>query len=107
MRRFCRGFFDPVVEEAFYRTVPPLPIGQVVTLSDGVEAVVVDFNPDYPTQPKVQGLWAPNGEPFPDPAFEEIDLALFPEVSVVAINGCDVRPYLAVQSTPLPTFTAM
>ena len=48
MRTRCRGFFDPVVEEAFYRTVPAFPIGQVVTLSNGVEAAVVDFNAEFP-----------------------------------------------------------
>ncbi|MGD0898837.1 MAG: HD domain-containing phosphohydrolase, partial [Thermoguttaceae bacterium] len=53
MRTICRGFFDPVVEATFYRIVPPFPIGQIVTLSNGVEAVVIDFSPQYPTRPRV------------------------------------------------------
>ena len=62
MRTACRGFFDPQIEQAFYQIIPPFPIGQVVTLSNGVEAVVVDFNPKHPERPKVQGLRDPSGE---------------------------------------------
>jgi len=97
MRTICRGFFDPVVEAAFYRTVPAFPIGQVVALSDAVEAVVVDFNPDFPTRPKVQCLRTPDGQRFADPALEEIDLALHPDLGIIAVDGVDVRPFLASQ----------
>jgi len=99
MRSFCRGFFDPVIEEAFYRTVPPFPIGQVVQLSDGCEAVVVDFNADYPTRPKVQCLRRPDGQRYDCPALEEIDLALHDDLTVVAVDGKDITPYLAIQRT--------
>lgn len=95
LRTRCRGQFDPVVEEAFFRTVPPFPIGQIVTLSDGIEAVVIDFNPDYPARPKVQCLRAPDGEPFETPALEEIDLAYYEELQVVAVDGQDVRAHVA------------
>ena len=93
----CKGFFDPVIEQTFYRTVPPFPIGQVVTLSDGIEAVVVDFSADFPTRPKVQCLRAANGEWFADPSLEEIDLALHTDLEVVAVDGRDIRPFLRVQ----------
>ena len=95
--RICKGFFDPVIEETFYRTVPPFPIGQVVTLSDGVEAVVVDFSPDFPTRPKVQCLRAANGERFSHPSLEEIDLALHTDLEIVAVDGHDIRPFLRSQ----------
>jgi HD-GYP domain-containing protein (c-di-GMP phosphodiesterase class II) len=95
MRTVCRGFFDPVVEEAFYQIVPPFPIGQVVTLSDGVEAVVVDFNPAYPTRPKVQCLRAPDGTRYEYPPLEEIDLAGFSDLKIASVDGQDVRPYTA------------
>jgi HD-GYP domain-containing protein (c-di-GMP phosphodiesterase class II) len=94
MHTLCRGFFDPVVIGAFHRTVPAFPIGQIVALSDGVEAVVVDFNPDFPTRPKVQCLRSPDGEPFADPALEEIDLALEPDLGIASVGGIDVRPFL-------------
>jgi len=102
MRTRCQGFFDPVVEAAFYRTVPPFPIGQIVTLSNGVEAVVVDFNPDYPVRPKVQCLRTPDGQRFEHPALEEIDLAFDADLEVAAIDGQDVRPFTASQQANEP-----
>ncbi len=99
MRRMCRGFFDPVVEQVFYRTVPPFPIGQVVKLSNGIEAAVVDFNPDFPTRPKVQCLRDSRGHRFRDPSREEIDLAQQFELGIVSVDGKDVRPFLPSQET--------
>lgn len=105
MRRWCQGFFDPVVEDAFYRTVPPFPIGQMVTLGDGTEAVVVDFNADHPARPKVQCLRAPSGERFEDPALEEIDLALYDELEIAWVDGQDVRPFTVSQQSAEPVDT--
>jgi len=102
MRTVCRGHFDPVVEAEFYRIVPPFPIGQVVTLSDGVEAVVVDFNPEHPVRPKVQCLRGPNGQPLDGPSLEEIDLAFYPELEIVGVDGRDVRPFTASQQATEP-----
>lgn len=102
MRRFCKGFFDPVVEEIFYRTVPPFPIGQVVTLSNGVEAAVVDFSPNNPTRPKVQCLRTAKGERFAHPSLEEIDLALHEGLSIVAVDGRDIRQFLEPLDAPKP-----
>jgi len=93
MRHCCQGFFDPVVEETFYRIVPPFPIGQVVALSSGIEAVVVDFNPDSPTRPKVQCLRTPGGQRFAHPSLEEIDLSLCPDLEIALVDGQDVRPF--------------
>jgi HD-GYP domain-containing protein (c-di-GMP phosphodiesterase class II) len=97
MHTSCQGFFDPTVKAAFDQIIPPFPIGQMVTLSNGVEAVVVDFNPRWPVRPKVQGLRDPNGERYRDPALHEIDLALHPDLEIAAIDGFDVRPYQASQ----------
>ena len=97
MRTWCAGFFDPVVEKAFYEIIPPFPIGQVVTLSDGTEAVVVDFNPRQPVRPKVQCIKTPDGEQFADPALEEIDLSLYPELEIAFVDTKDVRPFQASQ----------
>lgn len=93
MRTACRGFFDPVVEKAFYEIIPPFPIGQVVTLSNGIEAAVVDFNPRYPQRPKVQGIKDPYGVAFADPNMEEIDLAIHDDLQIAFIEGQDVRPF--------------
>jgi HD-GYP domain-containing protein (c-di-GMP phosphodiesterase class II) len=97
MRTSCHGFFDPTVREAFFQIIPPFPIGQMVTLSNSVEAVVVDFNPRWPVRPKVQGLRDPRGDRFRDPALHEIDLVLHPDLEIAAIDGFDVRPYQASQ----------
>ncbi len=97
MRTFCKGFFDPVIEQAFYEIIPAFPIGQVVTLSNRIEAVVVDFNPSQPGRPKVQCLRSATGETFQDPSLEEIDLAIFTDIEIVEVEETDVRPYLATQ----------
>jgi HD-GYP domain-containing protein (c-di-GMP phosphodiesterase class II) len=93
MRTWCKGFFDPRVEEAFFQIIPPFPIGQVVKLSNDVEAVVVDFNPRFPLRPKVQGLKDPRGQRYADSSLEEIDLALHQELQIAQIDGTDVRPF--------------
>ena len=106
MRTWCKGFFDPVVEQAFYQIIPPFPIGQVVKLSNGVEAVVIDFNPRSTTRPKVQGLCDPYGEPYDDPSLEEIDLALYPELEIAEVDGQDIREFLPSQQA-LPAMPLM
>jgi HD-GYP domain-containing protein (c-di-GMP phosphodiesterase class II) len=92
MRTHCLGFFDPVVFEALREIVPPFPIGQAVALSDGSEAVVVDFNPLAPECPRVQIITLPDGEAASHP--EEIDLWETSDVRIVAVGGRDVQPYL-------------
>lgn len=93
MRTLCTGAFDPQIQQAFHEIIPPFPIGQIVTLNNGVDAVVVDFNHKRPFRPKVQGIRSPSGERFTDPALHEMDLALFPDLQIVAVNGVDVRPF--------------
>jgi len=100
MQTRCRGFFDPVVEQAFYQIVPAFPIGQIVELSNGAEAVVVDFIPARPTRPKVQCIKDPAGYAIPDPALEEIDLALHDDLYIAKVDGQDVTPF---QSLPCQT----
>lgn len=95
MRHQCRGFFDPEIESAFYQTVPPFPIGQVVVLSDGREAAVVDFNPAAPARPRVKCLRSPKGEPLPPSTQEEIDLCRVSDLEIASVEGRDVRPFTA------------
>jgi HD-GYP domain-containing protein (c-di-GMP phosphodiesterase class II) len=97
MRTFCQGMFDPVVERAFYEIIPPFPLGQVVKLSNGMEAVVIDFNPHRPVSPKVQGIKYPNGRDVENPALEEIDLAIYPDLEIVSVDGVDVTKFLDSQ----------
>jgi HD-GYP domain-containing protein (c-di-GMP phosphodiesterase class II) len=97
MRTFCQGMFDPVVERAFYEIIPPFPLGQVVKLSSGMEAVVIDFNPHRPVSPKVQGIRYPNGREVDNPALEEIDLAIYPDLEIVSVDGVEVTKFLDTQ----------
>lgn len=99
MRTWCRGFFDPVVEQAFYEIIPPFPIGQVVKLNNGFEAAVIDFNPRHPTRPKVQGIRDPNGHRLSDPDNEEVDLALHSELRIQFLDEVDITCYLDSQET--------
>jgi HD-GYP domain-containing protein (c-di-GMP phosphodiesterase class II) len=93
MRTFCTGAFDPQIEQAFHEIIPPFPIGQIVTLNNGADAVVVDFNHKRPFRPKVQAIRSPSGERFSDPSLQEMDLALYPELHIASVNGVDVRPF--------------
>jgi len=99
MRTQCQGFFDPEVESTFYRTVPPFPVGQVVTLCNGIEAAVIDFNADCPARPKVKCLGMPDEPPFEPSDQEEIDLSLTPELEIAWVDGQDVRPFTACQQS--------
>ena len=102
MRIYCQGLFDPIVEAAFYATVPAFPIGQVVKLSDNCNAAVVDFNMDFPVSPKVQCLSRPDGEVIKNPALEEIDLSLHHDLEIVSVDDQDVRQWTASQITLEP-----
>ncbi len=97
MRTWCKGHFDPAVENAFYEIIPAFPIGQIVTLNNGIQAVVVDFNPKFPVRPKVQCLRAASGERFADPAQEEIDLSQHTDLQIAWVDGIDVRPFTVSQ----------
>jgi HD-GYP domain-containing protein (c-di-GMP phosphodiesterase class II) len=106
MRTLCTGAFDPLIEQAFFEIIPPFPIGQIVTLDNGVDAVVVDFNPCRPCRPTVQGIRSPSGERFEDPSLHEIDLSLETDRQIASVNGVDVRPFQS-SGTPEPAFAAL
>ncbi|MGQ9575149.1 MAG: HD-GYP domain-containing protein [Thermoguttaceae bacterium] len=102
MHHLCQGFFDPVIKAVFFRTVPPFPIGQVVTLSNGMEAVVLDFNPDCPMRPKVRCLRTPTGQPLDRPWVDEIDLSLQAELEIVRVDRVEVRPFTGIEQQAGP-----
>lgn len=78
------GFFDPVVLRAALSVIPPFPLGSVVELGDGRQAVVTDLNERKPCQPKVcvlpdiRGTSSDNGE--------ELDLASSMALRIVRIG---------------------
>ncbi len=94
MRTVCRGMFDPVILEAFFKLIPPFPVGKVVRLSNGMEAAVVDFNPEDPYRPKVQALRTAEGHVLHDPSLHEFDLAIYRDLYIQEVDGQDITPYL-------------
>ena len=68
------GMFDPVVLDAALRMIPPFPLGALVELSDGREAIVTVLNESRPCQPKVQLLHS--SSPEKDEDHEQLDLSL-------------------------------
>jgi HD-GYP domain-containing protein (c-di-GMP phosphodiesterase class II) len=93
MQYECADFFDPVVLRAFLEVIPAFPLGQVVTLSNGAEAVVVDFNPRHALRPKVQCIRDTAGCEIADPSLHEFDLAIHLDLEIVEVNGRDVREF--------------
>lgn len=84
--------FDPNAIRGLLCVLPPYPPGEVVRLSTGVQAVVVDWAPDDPCRPVVQcidlsgcarGHGATIGEP--------IDLREVPGVEIAEAEGHNVR----------------
>lgn len=56
-------------------------------LSNGAEAVIVDFNPQHPVQPKVQYLGNLTGSFLSETSLKEIDLAENLEIEIVPPVG--------------------
>ncbi len=79
-------WIDPVVMRAFVRVTPPYPPGSIVTLSDGRQATTVEHHPDDPCRPSV-AIVADDASSDDEP----IDLRHTPELSVVEVDGVDVR----------------
>lgn len=88
-----RGWFDPVVLEALSRLVPPFMAGQIVRLSDGTEAVVIENCPDAPTRPTVKPLSGPIEDEDTTVAQRPIDLRMSRTLSIAEIDGFDVRQF--------------
>jgi len=82
-----RTRFDPNVLRALVEVVPPYPPGSRVTLSDGCEAIVIDYNIADPCRPVVQKL---PGNQLPEPGKplgSTVDLREEPDLCVVACEG--------------------
>ena len=88
-----RTRFDPNVLRALVEVVPPYPPGSRVTLSDGGEAIVIDYRIENPCRPSVQRL-PQNRLPEPGtPLGEKVDLMEEAELSIVACDGKPTESY--------------
>jgi HD-GYP domain-containing protein (c-di-GMP phosphodiesterase class II) len=82
-----RSSIDPVVLRALLSVCPAYPPGSIVTLSNGMRAVVADWSALDPCRPVVQELTH-----FEDEVeVQEIDLRQNRDVSIIEFEGCDVR----------------
>jgi HD-GYP domain-containing protein (c-di-GMP phosphodiesterase class II) len=88
------GWFDPVVVETMLRLIPPFMVGSVITLSDGTNAVVVVNHPEAPCRPSVKLLSGPLCQKNTRIRGRQLDLRMCRELSIAAVDGFDVRPYL-------------
>jgi HD-GYP domain-containing protein (c-di-GMP phosphodiesterase class II) len=88
-----RSWIDPIVLCGLLASAPPYPPGSLVKLSDGREAVVVDWVPEDPCRPTVEiitdlrEMLRPNQRPKPR---ERISLRRMPELYIAEIDGYDV-----------------
>lgn len=85
--------FDPVVMRALFMVTPPYPLGSIVLLSSGENAVVIDHHPADPCRPTVQPI--KNLRDFdPEdsaPAAKPIDLSKHPrEIHISHAQGRNV-----------------
>ncbi|HCT45639.1 MAG TPA: hypothetical protein DF699_10545 [Phycisphaerales bacterium] len=89
MREPYRSWVDPIVLQSLVTVCPAYAPGSRVGLSDGREAVVIDWDPRDPCRPVVREVTH-----FEDPDFGEvIDLREQPEIVVIEYDGFDVERY--------------
>eukprot|EP00752_Nemacystus_decipiens_P014067 g12503.t1 len=88
-----RTRFDPNVLRALVQVVPPYPPGSRVTLSDGTEAVVIDYHINDPCNPVVQRLPEELDPKSDKPMGEKTDLRDTPALNIVSCDGQRTEPY--------------
>ena len=69
-----RGQYPKPLVEAVIRSIGVYPVGSLVRLNTGEQAVVVGVNPEQRLKPQVKITGGPHGESYPNP--EQIDLSL-------------------------------
>ena len=71
-----------MVLRAFLKIIPPFPLGNVVTLTDGRRGAVIGLNGQHPCRPILRIL--DSVEPY------DVNLAHHPEVSIQTHRGANV-----------------
>jgi putative nucleotidyltransferase with HDIG domain len=69
-----RGQYPKSLVEAVIRSIGVYPVGSLVRLNTGEQAVVVGVNPEQRLKPQVKITGGPHGESYPNP--EQVDLSL-------------------------------
>jgi HD-GYP domain-containing protein (c-di-GMP phosphodiesterase class II) len=86
-----QDWIDPIVFKALVSVCPAYPPGTQVRLSDGLQCVVVDWDPRNPCRPVVAEI-----SPFEDEMLEELELIDLREnehLSIIESEGQDVSAY--------------
>lgn len=95
MRREYVTRYDPEIKASFDAIIMPFPIGEKVRLSNGVDAVVTDFDPAHPCRPVVAVIEGPDGIPgFNRNDYVDLSDPRHGEVSIISHRGRDVAKYL-------------
>jgi len=69
-----RGQYPKPLVEAVIRSIGVYPVGSLVRLNTGEQAVVVGVNPEHRLKPQVKITGGPHGESYPNP--EQVDLSI-------------------------------
>jgi HD-GYP domain-containing protein (c-di-GMP phosphodiesterase class II) len=96
LREPYRSRIDPVVLRALLSVCPAFPPGSIVTLNNGMRAVIADWSAMNPCRPVVQELTCFEGVQ----EIEWIDLRERPELSIIEFEGADVRDDLFAPRFP-------
>lgn len=92
-----RGWFDPLVQRAVLRRIPPFAVGSEVRLSDGRRAAVVAPNLKEPCRPQVRAVDEQSGEA------RILKLQDHPDLVITQCVGVDVREWdYRVPQIPIP-----
>jgi len=72
MQTEMKGYFQPELLFSFLQCVAPYPVGSMVEITEGYQAVVVEVRRGKNSRPKIRLVRRPDGTPMPDQP--EIDL---------------------------------
>lgn len=84
-----RRWVDPIVLKGLLAVAPPYPPGSLITLTDGMKAVVTDWSPKDPCRPTIQPLRMVDGY-FEIEGLPVVDLQRDLSRSVAEIDGYNV-----------------
>jgi putative nucleotidyltransferase with HDIG domain len=91
-------FFEPELVYHFTQSVAPYPVGSLIRITDGLQAVVVEVAKGKTYRPKIRPVLDADGRALPGD--KEIDLANAPHIEILGLlreGPCDFDPELLWQ----------
>ncbi|HYG59374.1 MAG TPA: HD-GYP domain-containing protein, partial [Symbiobacteriaceae bacterium] len=83
MQTEMASFFEPELVWQFIQCVAPYPVGSVVTVTGGRQAVVVGVRRGKTYRPRIRLVLDADGRPLPDP--EELELEEHPHMEIIGV----------------------